>query len=109
MDEKFAYFYPIIIETQLDFEGRPHDHEVFCEGHIVFKGRLICGESREVVVKNSKATKSKEMPKRATTPKLCLACQEGYRNNPESPYYRFVHGTPVKVTAAERNVVGAQA
>ena len=108
MDAVFKIFYPIIEETQDDFEGRPHTYDVFCEGHITYKGRLMCGESREVVMNRAKAKKSKELDKR-TTAKLCPVCLEEWRKCPESPYYRYVNGVPAKVTVVEKNVAGAQA
>lgn len=107
MDAVFKFFYPVIVETQVDFEGRPHDHDVFLEGHIVYKGRLMCGESREVIMNRSKAKKSKELEKR-TISKVCPVCLQAWRECPESPYYRYVNGVPAKVTVVEKNVVEMQ-
>lgn len=109
MDSAFKFWYPVIVETQVDFEGRLHDHEIFCMGHIVFKGRLMCGETREVLMNQVKAKKSKEQDKRAVTPKMCPVCLDAWKANPESSYYRYVNGVPAKVTSVERNLIGAQA
>ena len=106
--DKFVYWYPVIEETQVDFEGREHTHEVFCEGHISCDGRLMCGESREVLKNQAKAKKDKTTKERKVTPKMCPVCLEKWKAHPESRYYRFVHGTPVKVTVNEVPVIGAQ-
>lgn len=114
MDAIFRVFYPIIIETQIDFEGRPHDHEVFCEGHILYHGRLMgknedgTPETMEAIMSKSKAKKSKILDKR-TTAKMCPACLQAWRECPESPYYRYVNGVPAKVTVVEKPIIGAQA
>ena len=108
MDSQFSFFYPIIEETQIDFEGRTHIHEVFCEGHILFNSRLmcidICKETMDDIMKRVGAKKKKILPRR--TPKgLCPTCLEQYKNNPDSAYYRFTHATPIKVTSTERPLV----
>lgn len=108
MDSQFQFFYPVIEEVQTDLEGREHKHEVFCEGHILFQGRMMCGESMEAVMNRSGAKKKKILPKR--TPKAIHdKCLEQYKNNPDSAYYRFIHATPVKETSKERLVYEAQA
>jgi hypothetical protein len=108
MDDKFTYWYPVIEETQIDFEGTPHTHDVLCEGHIIYSVRLMCGESREVLKNRVKAKKEKISKKREVTPKMCPVCLEAWKNHPDSQYYRFVHRTPVRVTVKEVPVIGAQ-
>lgn len=109
MDNNFSHWYPIREETQLDFDNRPHVHEILCEGHIEHGGRLMCGESKEVLMNRAGAKKQKMTVKREVTPKMCPVCLEAWRNHPDSAYYRFTHGTPVRVTVKEVSVIGAQA
>lgn len=109
MDEKFSFWYPVLEETQVDFEGRPYIKEVFCTGHILYNGRLMCGESREVLKNRVKAKKEKTFSARKPTPKMCPHCLNEWRNCPDSPYYKFVHGAPEKVTSIERPLYEAQA
>lgn len=109
MDETFTFWYPVRDEVQLDFEKREHVREVLCEGHIDYQGRLMCKESREVLKNKHGAKKEKVAKKREVAPKMCPVCLEAWRNHPESQYYKFTHGAPVKVETREVPVSGAQA
>jgi len=101
MDTKFSYFYPVKVEQQLDFEGKVHSKNVYLTGHIVYNGRLMCKESREVVVNRAKADKEKNSPTRLPRVSLCPVCQEAYKECPESDWYRFTHALPAETVGIE--------
>lgn len=107
MDKQFVFWYPIVEEKQLDFEGREHIKQVFCEGHIVHNGRLMCGESREVIKNKAGAKKEKTQDSRAVTPKMCPVCLKAWKAHPDSSYYKYVNGVPSKITNIERPLVNA--
>lgn len=106
MDDRFSFWYPVVEEVQLDFEGREYIKEILCEGHILCDGKLMCGESREVIRNKNKAKKEKTLSKRAMTPKMCQCCLDAWKVHPDSQYHRWHYGTPVKVTNVERPIVG---
>lgn len=93
IEKVFKYFYCTTIETQPALLAGSPDIQVEVSAgdvHIVYKGRLICGESREVI-KNS-VKKLHGVKEGDTFPKnapFCPACKEGYKSNPESPWYKW--------------------
>lgn len=94
MDNEFEFFYPIIIEHQMDFEGHDHPKEVLLVGHIVHGGRLLCGESREVIKNRAKATKEKTVKARIEKTKVCQECSDKYKKNGHSAYAAWIEGKP---------------
>jgi hypothetical protein len=101
MDTKFSYFYPVKVEQQLDFEGKVHNKDVFLTGHIVYNGRLMCKESREVIVNRTKADKEKNSPTRLPRVSICPACQQEYKDCPDSQYYQWTHALPTQTVGIE--------
>lgn len=102
MENGFEIWYPVIIESQLDFEGHAHQKEVFATGHISYNGRLMCGESREVLKNRLKVApisivKDKTAKIRAERTKVCVACQKKYRENKQSAWSAWVEGKPKTV------------
>lgn len=103
MDENFLFWHPVIIEYQLDFEGKEHKHEVLCEGHILYGGRLLCKESMEVLKNHCKNTpkaivKDKTMKVRSKV-KICPTCQDLYKKNLYSAWNAWVEGKPKTVSS----------
>lgn len=106
MDEQFTYFYPVVIEQQLDFKGHAHPHEVLLDGHIVHNEVLMCKESRERLLRINKAEKAKKVSLRVPYTRICPVCLEAWKQHPDSPYYKFTHGKPTKLVSKEVPVVG---
>lgn len=92
MDEEFEFWYPVIIEKQMTFEGREVIKEVLLKGHIIHGGRLLCGESMEVIKNRSKATKDKTSKKRVERTSLHEECSRKYRLNGHSAWTAWVEG-----------------
>lgn len=95
MDENFSFFYPVIEEQQLDFDGRVHVKEILCEGHIVHNGRIMCGESMEVIRNRAKVKKSKLVKVRVEKVKVHVVCLEKYKKNGDSALSRWIEGKPI--------------
>lgn len=98
MDEQFEFWYVAIIEKQPDFEGKIHEKEVLKTGHISYGGRLLCGESREVLKNKTKKkyeaqeVKEKTAKLRVERTRICVECQEKYRKNGHSAWTAWVEG-----------------
>lgn len=108
MDEQFEFWYVVIIENQPDFEGHIHSKEVLKEGHITHGGRLLCGESREVLKNRVKkkygaqTIKDKTTKLRVECVRMCSECQEKYKKNGRSAYNAWVEGKALEVTSIEK-------
>lgn len=94
-DSEFEFFYPVIIEKQLDFEGHVHNKEILLEGHILHGGRLLCGENMEIVKKRSKVPTGKIVKLRDEKTKLCQECSRLYKKNGHSAWTKWVEGKPI--------------
>jgi hypothetical protein len=100
MDENFEFWYPIITEVQLGLEGQQFHKEVLKTGHILYSGRLLCGESMEVLKNQVKKTceaqtiKDKTLKVRVERVGLCQECQRKYKRNNRSAYTAWVEGRP---------------
>lgn len=114
MDSEFDFWYPVIIENQPDFEGHIHQKEVLKTGHISHGGRLLCGESREVLKNRVKkdyeaqSIKDKTVKLRVAHTKICPECLTKYMKNGHSAYHAWVEGKPLKVTSIEKAVYSAE-
>ena len=101
MDEEFEFWHPVIVEFQIGLDGKLFPKEVLCEGHIIYSGRLLCGESREVLKNQIKAkfqakeVKEKTLKKRVERTKVCAECLRKYRKNGDSAYSAWVEGKPI--------------
>lgn len=96
-DRAFAFFY--VVKNMKQKSLIPGVPEVIKETpigecHITFRGRILCGESREVI-KNREKGKPKDAKERPAGLKCCGICDTKWRENPESDYYRFVHGRDI--------------
>lgn len=111
MNNEFEFWYPVIIESQPDFEGHIHKKEVLKTGHISYGGRLLCGGTREVLKNQIKKkyeaqeVKDKVSKLRVERTKICPECQEKYKKNGHSPWAAWVEGKALKVTSVEKTVV----
>jgi hypothetical protein len=100
MDEEFTFFYPVINDVQLDFDGHRIHKDVLLEGHIYHGGRILCGQSKEVLknqvkVKFEKQTVKEKMLKvRDPKAKLCLECLRLYKKNGHSALQAWIEGKP---------------
>lgn len=94
-DDGFTFVYPVIVAEQLDFEQHPHQVEILCTGHIVREGHLMCGETREKVMQDAKATKERNTPTRAPRVPVCPVCQENYKNHPDSAWFKWNQGKAI--------------
>lgn len=104
MDDEFQIFYPVIIEIQEDFEGHEHINEVFCEGHILHGGRLLCGEAKEAVKNRVGAKKEKIVEKWKRGTKIHPECQRKYMKNGHSAWTAWVEGKPIPAYGKETPV-----
>lgn len=115
MDEEFQFWYTAITEVQLGLEGKKFEKNVLIEGHIVHSGRLLCGESREVlqnrVKKKYEAQSVKGLPfkVRQGRTKICPKCTVGYMRNGHSAYHKWVEGESLKVTSIEKPFLSVEA
>lgn len=106
MDEQFSFWYVAIVEVQLGLEGKEFHKNVLLEGHIEYRGRLLCEESREVlqnqVKKKYEAQTIRGFPfkSRQGRTKLCPVCTAKYMKNGRSAYSAWVEGKP-KVPATK--------
>lgn len=105
MDDLFAFWYPVIIDQQIDFEGHIHNKEVLLEGHILHSGRLLCGESKERLKNLVRAKKDKVLAKRAEKVKVCSECRRKYKKNGDSAYFAWTEGKPKAVVAKLPNLI----
>jgi hypothetical protein len=110
VDSDFQFWYPVIVEKQPDFEGHIHEKEILKEGHINYGGRLLCGESREVLKNRVKKeyekqeVREKASKTRVDRTKICPACTAKYMKNGRSAYCAWVEGKP-KVAATKELIV----
>lgn len=108
MDEKFSFWYVSIIEVQLGLEGKAFPKNILLEGHILHSGRLMCGESMEILLnrvkKKYEAQTVKGLPFkiRQGRVKLCPVCTARYMKNGDSAYAAWVEGKALKVTSIEK-------
>lgn len=99
VDKPFRYFYCTKQETQpsLFVGGKSTIAEVSVgDVHIVFRGRLMCGESREVLKNRLKATDVREADTLPKNVPMCPLCSENFKKEPTSPWYKFVGGPNVR-------------
>lgn len=94
MDEEFEFWYPVIIEKQMTFEGKEVAKEVLLRGHIIHGGRLLCEKSMEVLKNQVKAKNAKISKKRIERTRLCEECQRKYRLNGHSAWNAWAEGKP---------------
>lgn len=95
MDNEFEFFYPIVTEKQIGLlDGKIYEKDVFLEGHITHGGRLLCGESREVIKNRRKTKKEKTAKTRIDKTKICIVCTEKYKKNGHSAWKAWVEGKP---------------
>lgn len=99
MDDNFAFWFPITYIEQLTFENQTIKIEKFEDGHIVYGGRLMCGESREVILNHLHTKESKTLKRRPEHLKLCKECDHKYRMNGHSAYHAWVNGEAIKPVA----------
>lgn len=102
----YSYWYPVAVEVQIGLlDGRPYPHDVFLEGHIVKHEVLMCKDSRERLKRTQKADKESKPAERVPNTKICPACLEAWKKDPDSPYYKYVLGKPAKIEVKEVAVV----
>ena len=101
MSDEFKIWYPVIVDVQLDFEKHEHKKDILCLGHILYQGRLMCGEAREAIKNRAKATKEKIVENRVERTKLCVECVRKYKLNGRSPYHAWVSGKPAPAPSKE--------
>lgn len=92
-EKPFRYFFCIKKETQPSLLAGSPDVSVDVSAgdvHIVFKGRLMCGQSREVIKNGLKADSSKDADVPPRNVPFCKKCEEAFKKEPESPWYKFV-------------------
>jgi hypothetical protein len=110
MDEQFTFWYLAVDEVQLGLEGKEFHKNVLVEGHIEHSGRLMCGESREVLQNRVKKTYEAQTIKgipfknRQGRTKICPVCTAAYMKNGRSAYSAWVEGKP-KVPATKEIVL----
>jgi len=96
MDNDFKFFYPVITVAQEAFrdDGPSYVHgvDVSKDGHIVYQGRLMCGESMEVLCSHFKTKRKKIVNVRLEGVKMCEKCQEKYKANLDSAWSRWASG-----------------
>lgn len=92
IEKLFKYFYCVKEETQPSLlENTPATIVKVSVGdvHVVFRGRLICKGSMEAIKNGLKADGGvivETLPKNVS---MCADCKEGYKQNPESPWYKW--------------------
>lgn len=95
MNDEFQVWFPIKFVDQLTFTNQTVHVEVFGEGHIVYQGILMCGESREKLKNAFGAKKDKTVVGRPSSVKICETCARKYRANGRSPWSNWVEGNPI--------------
>ena len=92
MDDKFKFVYPIIQVEQLAFgddgKSRRHMVDTFGEGHILYQGRLMC----EKVLPKDKRHKITTKTLRIEGSRICLSCQQKYKDNLDSDWNKWISG-----------------
>ena len=61
----------------------------------------MCGEAREVVKGKEKAVKDKSVDVRIPRVSICPVCQEAWKKNKDSEWYKFTHAISVPVVGIE--------
>jgi hypothetical protein len=108
MDDNFAFWYPVIIEVQLGLDGKEFPKEVLKTGHILYRGRPMCGIVMEVAKNKTKkrfdaeTVKEKTVKLRVAGTKICADCQEKYKENEQSAWSSWTEGKALKVTSTEK-------
>jgi hypothetical protein len=108
MDERFTFWYVSIVEVQLGLEGKEFHKNVLLEGHISHSGRLMCGESMEILLNRVKKSYEAQTVKglpfnvRQGKTKICPICTSKYMKNGDSAYNAWVEGRALKVTSIEK-------
>jgi hypothetical protein len=96
MDSEFTFLYPVVTIPQQAFrdDGSVYVHGVdgFKEGHIVYQGRLMCGESIERLCNQFKTKRKTIRKTRIDGISICKKCQEKYKNNPSSAWHKWYAG-----------------
>lgn len=109
MDEKFQFWYPVVVELQTSFlDKHVFSKEVLCSGHILHSGRLMCGESMEITKNQCGAKKEKTVKLRVPNVAICPTCLAKYMRNGDSAYRAWVEGKALKVTSIEKPVYSAE-
>jgi hypothetical protein len=102
MDKVFTWFYPVKVEYQLDFEGKPHPKEIIQTGHIVYGEVLLCKGSREALKNRVGAVKEKKVAHRIDKAGVCKECMEAYKRHPMSVYNLWVRSLNEAATKTEK-------
>lgn len=93
VEKTFRYFFCTKKETQPSLLAGSPDVSVEVSAgdvHIVFKGRLMCGGSREAIKNGLKAESTKETDAPPKNVPFCAVCTEEFKKEPSSPWYKFV-------------------
>lgn len=93
IEKIFKYFFCTKEETQPSLLAGLPDVKVDVsvgDVHIVYQGRLMCGESMEALKNRSKADNGSIVETLPKNVPMCSKCAKKYKENPESPWYKWL-------------------
>lgn len=100
-DKEFTFFYPIVTVPDQDAfrdDGTMYTKTIATEGegHILYQGRLMCGEIMGVLKVRVGAKNHSIKKQRVPEKKLCQVCQEKYKANQSSAWVQWERGDAIK-------------
>lgn len=93
VEKPFRYFFCTKKQTQPSLLADSPDITIEVSVgyvHIIFKGRLMCKDSKEAIKNKLKADAVKEADAPPKNVPFCELCKEEFKNEPTSPWYKFV-------------------